>query len=546
MHPRNPYHSPPDFDALAQAYPLLSTYVKGRSIDFHDEAAQRCLTQALLKRDFNLEVHLPPDRLCPPVPNRLNYILWIQDLVRALERAVPLVSRKTRCTIHGLDIGTGASAIYPLLACSLEPTWKFTATGTPVLVLPTLLFFSLNWATLELDDESYTNAAGNIRVNGLSERIRVVKVEGADVQDSVSEQLPHFGFNHLFSAGDSSGTSSVPTSPAPSTAPAAVPSNSTTPVQFTMCNPPFYSSTADVQDSEALKELGALGACTGVPVEMITPGGEARFVGEMVRESVSVSASSSGDSMDDEERMKKRRTGNDTVDSGVSLRSVSPGSEEGPRWYTSMLGKMGSVVEIVEVFRELGITNYAITEFVQGQTRRWAVGWCIGGWRLSDISLASHADALSTQDIARLPNPNPTLQRLLPPRNALRFDIRISNESDVHARLEGVLTGVVGAQVTRDEGPGPTGFVVSVARDTWSRNARRKRKREEVAHNEAPERDRLQAPALLCIIVLRQGDTGGGVDEVQMEMEVRWVYGKERSLLESFASHVARKFMRII
>ncbi|KAG6917376.1 hypothetical protein DXG01_002753 [Tephrocybe rancida] len=221
---------------------------------------------------------------------------------------------------------------------------------------------------------------------------------------------------------------------------------------------------------DTLADLATCGQA--LPVEMITPGREVLFVGGMVRESLSVSASSSRDGMDDEESMeKKRRTGHDTVDSGVQD------------------------------------MNYATTEFVQGQTRRWAV-WRIGGWRLSD-------------DVARLPNPNPTLQRLLPPRNALRFDIRVSNESDVHARLEGVLTGVEGAQVTRDAGPSPMGFVVSVARDTWSRNARRKRKREEVAHYVVPERDRLQAPALLCIIVLRQGDAEGGVDEVEMEMEVR-------------------------
>lgn len=31
--------------------------------------------------------------------------------------------------VHGLDIGTGASCIYPLLGCAQRPLWKFTATG---------------------------------------------------------------------------------------------------------------------------------------------------------------------------------------------------------------------------------------------------------------------------------------------------------------------------------------------------------------------------------------------------------------------------------
>jgi 23S rRNA A1618 N6-methylase RlmF len=76
MHERNPYKIPPDFDSLARAYPPLRPHIFRTSdngpptIDFHDETAQRRLTQALLHRDFDIQLEIPDDRLCPPVPNR--------------------------------------------------------------------------------------------------------------------------------------------------------------------------------------------------------------------------------------------------------------------------------------------------------------------------------------------------------------------------------------------------------------------------------------------------------------------------------------------
>jgi 23S rRNA A1618 N6-methylase RlmF len=51
--------------------------------------------------------------------------------------------------------GTGASCIYPLLACQQRPNWKLIGT--------------------EIDDKSLSYALRNVKTNGLESRIRVLK-----------------------------------------------------------------------------------------------------------------------------------------------------------------------------------------------------------------------------------------------------------------------------------------------------------------------------------------------------------------------------------
>lgn len=57
---------------------------------------------------------------------------------------------------------------------------------------------------------------------------------------------------------------------------------------FTMCNPPFYSSAAEIADSALMKEEGPRAVCTAGEKEMITSGGEVKFIGRMVEESVQI------------------------------------------------------------------------------------------------------------------------------------------------------------------------------------------------------------------------------------------------------------------
>ena len=96
--PANPYLvNKPDFAELAKVNAEFAAHVRLRSdgsvaVNWHDPAATRALTRALLLRDFGLDVTLPTDRLCPTVPQKLNYLLWIAELLAVPLRGAPAVA----------------------------------------------------------------------------------------------------------------------------------------------------------------------------------------------------------------------------------------------------------------------------------------------------------------------------------------------------------------------------------------------------------------------------------------------------------------------
>lgn len=133
-HPRNKYSdNPPDFSLLASKYSTFAPYVfysgDGRPrIDWTDFNATRELTRVLLHHDHGLNWWIPDGQLCPTVPNRSNYIHWIEDLLSS--DIIPKV-QADRNTAKGFDIGTGTNCIYPLLGASLLG-WKFVGSGSPL------------------------------------------------------------------------------------------------------------------------------------------------------------------------------------------------------------------------------------------------------------------------------------------------------------------------------------------------------------------------------------------------------------------------------
>ncbi|KAF7713212.1 Uncharacterized protein PECH_001608 [Penicillium ucsense] len=225
---RTLYKNEIDFAALALQSREFAKHLRfNDQLDFHDEAAVRQLTISLLERDLGLHVELPKDRLCPPVPNRLNYIIWIQDLLDTSTANIREHYDPDR-EVAGLDVGTGCCSIYPLLGCKVRPRWRFIAT--------------------DIDEQNVKTARENVSRNGLDSKIRIIKTNAED---------PFFGLN-VFKQEK---------------------------LDFTMCNPPFYASEHDMLSSAETKSHVPFSACTGAAVEMIVEGGETAFVARMIEES---------------------------------------------------------------------------------------------------------------------------------------------------------------------------------------------------------------------------------------------------------------------
>ena len=129
MHKKNKHKQGYDFSTLIKSHPLLSNFViknqfnNQDTIDFSNGDAVKALNLALLKQDYQIDHwDIPKGYLCPPIPGRVDYIHHLQDLLFA----TPSHVIKKNSVINALDIGTGASCIYPILG-QRTYGWHFTA-----------------------------------------------------------------------------------------------------------------------------------------------------------------------------------------------------------------------------------------------------------------------------------------------------------------------------------------------------------------------------------------------------------------------------------
>ena len=228
---RPPYDTV-DFKALAKSdkdFKQVWQRTSGK-LDFQDPETVQALSKAILKSDFGLQLEVPDDRLCPPVPNRWNYVAWIQGLLDSTSADYSSKYDPNR-QVQGLDIGTGASAIYTMLCLRSRPNWSMCAT--------------------DIDKKSFDAAARNLALNNLMTRTKLLQT----TQLNPLIPLAAFGVDHL---------------------------------DFTICNPPFFTNSSDMRSSlkGEGKSLKPNAVCTGSENEMVCPGGDYGFATTMVNESL--------------------------------------------------------------------------------------------------------------------------------------------------------------------------------------------------------------------------------------------------------------------
>ncbi|KAJ5518826.1 hypothetical protein N7453_001248 [Penicillium expansum] len=302
---RSLYKNDVDFAALALQSRDFAKHLKPNGqLDFNDPAAVRQLTTTLLQQDFHLKVEIPDDRLCPPVPNRLNYILWLQDLLDSTAGGLNEGTTEAGRSSASILKRNGMHRHLPLIG--LRDTTGMELYSNRYVFESDDLQYPLISPT-DIDSNNIRTSRHNVSLNNLESRVQIVHSDPTG---------PLFPLENLGRQN----------------------------LDFTMCNPPFYTSPNELKQSAEQKEREPFSTCTGAEVEMVTRGGEVAFVKQMIDESLQL--------------------------------------RERVQWYTSMLGKLSSINVLVERLIKHGIANFAVTEFEQGsKTKRWAVAWSWGDRR---------------------------------------------------------------------------------------------------------------------------------------------------------------------
>lgn len=242
LHVRNKNRERYDLGALTISNPELKDYIMPNkfgvdSVDFSNPIAVKLLNKALLKHYYGIKNwEFSDENLCPPIPGRADYVHCIADLLGEKNFGRIPLGDKITC----LDIGVGASCIYPIIGVT-EYDWEFIGS--------------------DIDPKSIASSQSIIDSNSsLKGKIKcVLQKKAKDIFYNIISKENKF--------------------------------------DITMCNPPFHASIEDAQRGtrRKIKNLSGKNVKTpklnfaGINNELICEGGESQFIQNMISESERVS-----------------------------------------------------------------------------------------------------------------------------------------------------------------------------------------------------------------------------------------------------------------
>jgi 23S rRNA (adenine1618-N6)-methyltransferase len=222
MHPKNIFNEGYDFIALSEeATELKPLLIKNEydrwTIDFSRKENVRLFNQVLIKKYMGIDYwEFPEANLCPTIPGRADYLYYLKDELGLGEKRI-------------LDIGTGATLVYPLLGNALF-NWKFVGS--------------------EISTKSIENVTKILSRNNIAKsdiEIRQQKVKRNFFKNIVHE-------NEIFDA--------------------------------CICNPPFFESERQAQSWNWKKWQNDKTKSVGTLSELVVKGGEKQFITTMIKESM--------------------------------------------------------------------------------------------------------------------------------------------------------------------------------------------------------------------------------------------------------------------
>ncbi|MCL4152069.1 UNVERIFIED_CONTAM: hypothetical protein GTU68_024801 [Idotea baltica] len=238
LHSRNKNRERYNLKALVKSNPELATFVKPNkygddSVDFSNSIAVKTLNKALLNHYYGIKNwDFPDENLCPPTPGRADYIHYIADLLCENNFGNIPTGNKITC----LDVGVGASCIYPILG-TIEYGWQFIGS--------------------DINAKSIDSSKLIVESNPILKDKVIFRIQ----------ENPKDVFYHILTREDK--------------------------IDATICNPPFHASLEaaqrgtkrKVQNLSGKKEKTPQLNFAGISNELVCDGGESKFIANMIRES---------------------------------------------------------------------------------------------------------------------------------------------------------------------------------------------------------------------------------------------------------------------